>query len=243
MSLFNQPPVLTALQEHKKKTATPEEALIDETKKILRQDLFDDKKILANLKQYQESFEFADEDQEDSSPLFSQSHIKAIAIRYRLKFLESKHFQPEFPYEAILKIKEYNRTYRKDLRHFYVLTTDSHFKNKSSEEALLFAKTVYGNYLLIHRWGEPLSKWRTLRNFLLRDFEYLFMSVVALTLCLTLCLPTEVITLDDTATYWSGYRVAAFFHLLIFNLGVTVFITFAFTKNLSSSIWNQRNDF
>lgn len=243
MSLFNQQPVFQALQKHKKKTATPEEALINETNKILKQDLFDDKKILANLRQYEESFEYAEEDQDHLKEVFTLQHIKAIAIEYRLKFLESKHFRPEFPYEAILKIKDHNRLYRKDLKHFFVLTTDSHFKNNSSEEALLFAKTVYGNYLLIHRWGEPLDKWRKLKNLLLRDFEYLFMSVVTITLCTTLCLPTEVITLDDTATYWSGYRVAAFFHLLIFNLGVTAFITFAFTKNLSASIWNQRNDF
>lgn len=232
-----------ALQKRKKKFSTPEEALLRETKKILHDNLFEDKKILQNLKQYAETFEFADETTEDLPNIFSLKEIKDTAIQYRLKFLESRDFKPDFPYEAILKIKDYNRTHKKDLKHFFVLSTNEHFRNEKTEEAILFAETCFGNYLLLHKWGSPLNPWRRIKNFHLRDFDHLFVCVVIMTLLITLSLPTELITLDDTATYWSGYRVAAFFHLLIFNLGVTAYITFAFTKNLSASIWNQKQDF
>jgi hypothetical protein len=62
-------------------------------------------------------------------------------------------------------------------------------------------------------------------------------------LLLDLALPTRLITLDHSANYWSGYRAAAFFHLLIFNFGVTAYLTFAFAKNFSSSVWNRYTDF
>ena len=68
-------------------------------------------------------------------------------------------------------------------------------------------------------------------------------TVILSTLVLTLLLPTSLITLDARATYWSGYRAAAFMHLLIFNAGITTYITFAFLGNFSSSVWNRKRDF
>jgi hypothetical protein len=56
---------------------------------------------------------------------------------------------------------------------------------------------------------------------------------------LALILPTEWITLDINATYWSGYRLGTFFHLLIFNTGFGVFSWMAFTKGFSKSVWDH----
>ena len=52
----------------------------------------------------------------------------------------------------------------------------------------------------------------------LKNFENLFKTVLLYTLIVTLIIPTPLITLDSEATYWSGYRAAAFMHLLIFRL-------------------------
>jgi len=68
-------------------------------------------------------------------------------------------------------------------------------------------------------------------------------TIILVTFIITMSLPINLITLDPSADYWSGYRAAAFFHLLIFNVGVVVYTTFAFSKNFSSTIWNRDRDF
>ena len=103
--------------------------------------------------------------------------------------------------------------------------------------------TNYDNYFLVHQWGKKVPWYRSLIYWPMRRFESLLLTVIFFTLAVTLVLPTDLITLDSKAGYWSGYRAAAFFHLLIFNAGVTIYITLAFTRNLSSSMWNRKKDF
>lgn len=82
-----------------------------------------------------------------------------------------------------------------------------------------------------------------LYNWPLRRFENLALTVIMATLLITLALPTWLITLDSSAQYWSGYRAAAFMHLLIFNAGITAYLTFAFSRHFSSTVWNRKKDF
>jgi hypothetical protein len=242
--MFKSVDIKNKLTQLRRKTRRAEDDLISETKRILKKDLFEEKKILENLKQYNRSFEILDEEDLEEELIFTVSEIKQIAVIYRLKFLESRIFKPEIPYEAILRIKDLNLRFRKEVRIFKVLAPrESFFDKRSRGEALLFGKTNYDNYYLIHRWGNKLKWHRKLMFWPIRNFETLFFTVILFTLIITLSLPTWIITLDPRAEYWSGFRMAAFFHLLIFNMGVTAFITFAFTKNFSSSIWNQEKDF
>jgi len=221
-----------------------EDKLIFEAKRILKKDLFAESKILENLKQYNKSYEVIDEEDVDPNFVFTPAEIKKMAVLYRLKFLESKIYKPEIPYEAILKIKYLNDTYNKEMKLFRMLALPESFIHADSKTAsVLFIKTNYDNYYLIHRWGNKLQKSRLLKFWPLRYFENLFISILIITLVITLSLPTRLISLDPKAEYWSGYRAAAFFHLLIFNMGVTAYFTFAFSKNFSSSIWNSERDF
>lgn len=228
----------------KDKTRSKEDDLIHEANRILAQDLFSEKKILDNLKHYNNSFDLIDEEDMPSHLIFNVFEIKKIALDYRLKFIESKYFQAEFPYEAILKIKDINTTYKKDIKGFKILAPIAAFKeNKLIKSSILFAPTNYGNYCVIHTWGEPLKWHRKIASLPLKSFDNLFKTVFLYTLIVTLLIPTPLITLDSTATYWSGYRAAAFMHLLIFHLGVTVYLTFTLAKNLSSIAWNHYKDF
>lgn len=226
------------------KSRKEEDRLISEANRILKKDLFAEEKILANLKQYNRSFEKLDEEDLDPALVFTPAEIRRVSIYYRLKFLDSKFFKPEIPYEAILKIKVLNGEFHKEIKSFKVLTPHESFMDKNTKlEAILFAKTNYDNYYLIHKWGNELKWYRKLVFWPLRNFENLILTVLTFTLILAVSLPTHLITLDKKADYWSGYRAAAFFHLLIFNLGVTAYITFAFAKNFSSSVWNRYKDF
>lgn len=221
-----------------------EEQVIHEVYKILNRDLFHEKKILQNLKLYNRSFELLDEEDVDDLSLFNTDTIKEIAIQYRLKFLDSQQYKKEIPYEAILKIKDLNAKYRKDIKHFKILAPVENFRTTEPDKALiLFAPTNHGNYFMIHQWGEDLKWHRKLSSWPMKRFETLFATVALISLILAVSLPTRLIWLPEHSDYWGTYRIGAFFHILIFNMGVTAYITFAFGKNFSSNTWNQVQDF
>lgn len=232
------------LKKLKKISRTKEDDLFEEAKRILAQDIFSEKKILNNLKQYNSSFELIDEEDVQSEFVFNISEIKKIALDYQLKFIDSQFFRSDIPYEAILKIKHLNTTFHKDIKGFKILAPLSAFKDKKvTKGSILFAPTNYGNYYIIHSWGSSFKWYRKITSLPLKNFENLFKTVLLYTLIVTLIIPTPLITLDSEATYWSGYRAAAFMHLLIFHMGVTAYITFTLGKNLSSTAWNHYKDF
>lgn len=243
-NMFEDADIERELTRLRNKTRSSEDRLLSEANKILRQDLFADKKILDNLKQYNSSSGIVNEEDVDAALIFTLAEIKKLAILYRLKFLETKTYKPEIPYEAILKIKYIEDVFKKNLEVFKVLSVPAAFLDKGcAGSSVLFVKTNYDNYYLVHSWGRPLNWMRRIKFWPLRNFENLFITILIITLIITLSLPTYLISLDRKAEYWSGYRAAAFFHLLIFNMGVTAYFTFAFSKNFSSSIWNSVKDF
>jgi hypothetical protein len=228
----------------RRKNRTDGEQLVHEAKRILNNDLFTETKILENLKHYNTSFGVLDEEDLDPSHIFTLEEIKQVAVMYRLKFLESNFYKPEIPYEAVLKIKHLNESFGKEIKTFSILAHPTAFRiRERNDESLLFVRTNHDNFYLVHRWGKEFKSMRKIENFPFRNFETLALTVVAVTLLITAILPTRFITLDSKATYWCGYRAAAFFHLLIFNLGMTIYFTFAFGKNFSSSTWNKVKDF
>lgn len=232
------------LAKYRQKMRTEDEVLIQEVNKILQKDLLSDKKILDNLKHYNKSFHVLNEDECDPKYIFTLSEIRQIAIHLKLRFLDSSIFKGDIPYEAILKIKDLNRQHVKELNDFRVLSTFTAFSNRSNtEQKALFALTDTNTYYLIHTWGDTLPWYRKLTHWPLRNFETLFVSLLIITCILALGLPTSLISLDPKAEYWSGWRIATFFHLLIFNMGVTAYITFTFSKNFHSSLWNSNKDF
>ncbi len=242
--MFTKVDVTDALARARSRTRRAEDELVSEARRILRQDLFAENKILGNLKAYKASFDVMDEEDADLELVFTADEIRAVSIRYRMKFLDSPLYRAEMPYTAVMKIKQLNKEHRKELQGFKVLSCPEAFRNAGSETgSLLFVPTNYGNYYLVTTWGKKISAARSLLYWPLRRFETLLATVILFTLSVTLILPTWVITLDHTATYWSGYRAATFFHLLIFNLGFTAYITFAFSRNFSSSVWDRQKDF
>lgn len=231
------------LNRVRNKTRKQDQA-VSEVKKILKQDLLGGKKILENLPLYNNSFALMDEEEIENSDVFTVDEIKSIAILYRLKFLERSFYKPGIPNDVALKIENLNIKFHKEITEYTILASHDSFVNlNNNEEVLLFLKTNYDNYYLLHTWGKPLKAHRKIQFLPLRNFETLVATIFLITLLITIILPTRLITLDHKAEYWSGYRAAAFFHLLIFNFGVTVYFTFAFAKNFSSSVWNRYKDF
>lgn len=242
--MFGNADVLSELERQRKKSRKGEDRLVTEAKKILRQDLFAENKILQHLKLYRSSFKVLDEEDLEDDLIFSLAEIKRVSVLYRLKFLGSEFFKPEIPPQVEFKLSYFNQHFQKELKEFMILAPPASFNDRKwDQQAMAFVRTNYDNYYLVHTWGEPLREVRKWLFLPLRRFETLITTVILFTLMLALSLPTRLITLDHSATYWSGYRAAAFFHLLIFNSGVTAYLTFAFGKNFSSSVWNRYTDF
>ena len=168
--MFDDVDIKYQLTRFRNKTRKEEDRLISEANRILRGELFKERQILENLKQYNKTFERLDEEDIDDELVFTPEEIRQVAITYRLKFLESKVFKPEIPYEAILKIKDLNEKFHKDLKIFKILAPYECFIGKKSLDSLIFARTNYGNYYLIHRWGKALKWGRKLKYLPLRNF-------------------------------------------------------------------------
>src|SRR5436190_12624697 len=82
--------------------------LMDDVYVILKAAAEDDKKLLQRLKATEAEEEInIFLNTEDQSRIFTLDHIKKIAVRYRLRFLDSAFFKNEFPYEAIAEIKNF----------------------------------------------------------------------------------------------------------------------------------------
>ena len=225
--------------ERERKQPLQQDVLLEEAERILFKSRLSEKNILDNLKLYNKSFEFLDDDEIEKNKLFTTAQIKNLCKKLRLKFLPSQNYEGEMPYEAILKIKDLNVTFRKDIKHFRIVSTNSFFVSDNNEEqAMLFAQTIYGNYYLIHTWGKRLSKWRSIKFFAARNFESLFICLLVFSISEALLMPTHLITTDERAGYFSLYRTACIFHLLIFNAGFTVFGLFSFHFTFSESSWD-----
>ena len=172
--MFGNTDLIYEMAQLRRRTRTNEESVVWEANKILKKDLFADKKILQNLEQYGRSFEVLDEEDLDPENVFTLAEIKRICVLYRLKFLESKFFRREIPYEASLKVDHLNDRLGKKIKEFKVLAPYENFmKGTSERESLLFLKTNYDNYYLLHSWGKNLKQHRKLKFLPLRSFETL----------------------------------------------------------------------
>lgn len=241
--MLNRVDIKRELIKVKEKNRREEDNLLREVDRILHNSVVSGKNVLENLKFYNQSFQLVDEEDVEGTLIFTAEEIKQIAIKYRLRFVDSQCSKKEFPYEAVLKIEHLNHAHKKSLNGFKVLSTRNFFRQKTNNDcAVLFAPTNLGNYYLVHKWGKEFKWNRAILSWPLKNIETLFVTLILTTLVITMCLPTYLITLDRKATYWCAYRIGIFFHLLIFNMGVTAYVTFAFSKNLSSGTWNYDKD-
>jgi len=233
--------IKTELHKQKVKSFNNDDVIINEVNKLFSENIHNRKNVLTNLKTYNDTFTFLNEDGLDKNLLYSPKTLKKLCVKLRLKFLNSDTYKFDVPYEASLKIEHLNQLQGKDLQGFKIMgEKKSFFIKKNQSNFALFAPTVYGNYYLIHSWGTKLKWYKKLLAFPFRNFECLALSLVLWTLTVTLSLPTFLITLDKSATYFCGYRIAVFFHLLIFFSGFTAYYLVGFNKPFSDSSWKDK---
>lgn len=238
--IFSDVRLVTALERERKRLRKNEGRVIDEVNRILQDDLFSEKNILRNLKNYNRTFDLLDEEGLDRNRIFSINEIRNICIQYDLRFLDSQKFRGEIPGEAVAEIKRISRGRKKPLESFKIMGPLGVFRTKnSSSDPMLFAETSKGNYYLVHHWDHKVPWYKSAAIFPFRKFENLLGTIAGICLMITLITPQEWIMDTHEFEYWDMHRFALFFHLFILTSCLTGFFMLAFHRNFTSGKWDD----
>lgn len=176
----------------------------------------------------------------DSKRIFDADVIKNVAVRYRLRFLDTKYFASEFPREAVERTRDLERSLKHDISDFKILAPAKAFNLCDvNDDPLLFAPLSNGQFYLIHKWGNDLNTFRRVAYWPLRSARHLvgILSVVALVLaCLV---PTELLTANPRAGFFGIHRILFFVWNILVLSSFTVYAWWAFFGKFSAKAWND----
>jgi len=172
----------------------------------------------------------------DTDRIFHVSHIKAICIDYRLRFLDSKLFKGSIPYEAAIKIKELEKEHKTVIEGFKIMAPSKLFKLENADDPLLFAPIGNGYYYLIHKWGNDLSPYRKLAVLPFKSFENLMILTALVSFFASFLVPKGLLSIET-----SGVQFLLTF-LFMFKSIAAVVLYYSFTagKNFNSVIWDSK---
>ena len=224
------------LRRHREKY-TSENDILDEVQSILRVDDAKDYDVVTRLENSNHSdsnsFNF---DLLESDNIYHIDHIKNICIDYRLRFLDSKYFKGDLPYEAVSKIKQLEKDHNIELEGFKIIAPSKLFKLENADDPLLFAPIGNGYYYLIHKWGNDLSPMRKLMMLPFKNFENLAFFTLVVSFMATLVVPNGLFTNNmGAAEFWM-----IFFFMFKSVAAVVIYYGFAAGKNFNNAIWNSK---
>ena len=167
---------------------------------------------------------------------YQLDQIKEICINYRLRFLDSKYFKGELPYEAILKIKSLEKKHNTKLNGFKIIAPSKLFKLENADDPLLFAPIGNGYYYLIHKWGNDLNPFRKILMWPYKSFGNLIIATLLVSLIATGLFPEGVFSNKPNSTQ-AGM---IFFFIFKSIAAVVIYYGFAAGKNFNTAIWNSK---
>lgn len=177
-------------------------------------------------------------DKVDRELIFHISEIKKICGKYRLRFLDTKHFKSSYPQEVVTKIKAIEKDHETILDGFKIIAPSKLFTLDKADDPLLFAPMGNGYYYLIHKWGTDLHPLRRVKYWAVQNVENLGVSLFVLSLLLTIV--TKGIIYDDSANF--GHLFMLFLFYLKGSMGMFFFYGVASGKNFSEYAWQSKYD-
>ncbi len=224
------------LLKHRNKHVSPED-ILKQVQEVLKQDAKHETNIndaiLNSTNTYNNNFDI---NLLEHDNIFYIDDIKAICIRYRLRFLESSLFKGEIPQEAVSKIKQLEKDHNTTLKGFKILAPSKLFKLENYDDPLLFAPIGNGYYYLIHKWGNDMSVWRKWLMYPFRNLDTVIVSTIIASFLIALSFPESYFN--------PKYKTTQFIFLFFFMLKVIGFCLIFFGvskgKNFNSSIWDSR---
>ena len=237
--LFSSGDIINELQRERERIARQQRALIDEVHSLIQQGESADAELLRRLSS-------AGPDLPGSLVFFSQKDvysieaIRSICIRYRLRFLPSQYYRPDFPYEAFVKIRELERDNETSLKKFYVMAPAEAFNLEKKTDPLLFVPLSDGRFLLVHRWGKELSVFRKFTSWPLRNLQTLLVTIFAVALILSVSIPSSWFFNEQLMRISYSLRMYLFF-VISFGIIITVVgLHILKNKMLSEDSWNSK---
>jgi len=223
--------------QYLKNKQTNEQDILQAVHKLLAVDNHKDDLVLETLSKSNDAnhndFVF---DLLETERIYQLEQIKEICINYRLRFLDSKYFKGELPYEAILKIKSLEKKHNTKLNGFKIIAPSKLFKLENADDPLLFAPIGNGYYYLIHKWGNDLNPFRKILMWPYKSFGNLIIATLLVSLIATGLFPEGVFSNKPNSTQ-AGM---IFFFIFKSIAAVVIYYGFATGKNFNTAIWNSK---
>lgn len=210
-------------------------------KELLAQDDALDNQILARIFEGgSEAAQHLDLHKLDPERIYNLEQIKNLCTRYRLRFLDSKYFKGEIPYEAIAKVKTIQREQNQEIDSFKMVAPAPMFNLENKDkDPLLMIPLGNQRYYLVHKWGNDLHPLRALMVFPFRSFKTLLFSVAFMAAFVVSLFPDSMVMGPYDQHSWN-IRVIFFFYLFLAFSGLTALYGFSRMKNFNSELWNSK---
>lgn len=227
--------------------------LVDEVTEILKWSHEEEAKIYERLWGGNEKDIYFSEHGLDPERIYDLEDIRQICVKHRLRFLDTKHFKGEIPYEVILMIKEQQEKLGEEFKNFKIVAPSKLFKLEDCDkDPMLFLALGANKYYLIHKWGSDLKWYRKVLAYPMRNVGTLLTCIVAICGLIALGVPRDFIISDsvmvptvdsimspDDIENVGPYRGLLFIYLFMTVSAFTALIMMQRHKNFSDSEWNN----
>lgn len=208
----------------------PEEEVLNEVRDILHQEEKREALIKRNLHNGGGAGEI-DESCLDKGQIFTLDQIERLCVRYRLRFLDSRHFKGEIPQEAIQKIKQLENQQKQPLSGFKIIAPKELFRLSDKDSDPILMLPLKGDrFYFIHKWGGEISAWRSILAFPMRNFMSMFWFLAAVAVIFSLLVPTPS---------WDEFAFLVV-HSFIAICGMTCLLVFTMRENFSNAEWDSK---
>lgn len=174
---------------------------------------------------------YIDRDMDVDKCIYSLKSIYKLCVQYRLRFLDLKHFKGDIPYEAVLKMKKFEKEFGRKITACKILAPAELFKleNKDSDP-MLFLDLGNDNYYLLHKWGKEMNFFRFIMAIPFRNVYTLISFIGLLAAIIAFSIPVPK----------ASYSLFLFMYSFIAICGLATLYCFSYRKNFNEAEWNSR---
>lgn len=208
----------------------PSESILEEAQDLLNKENLREERIKKAIEGSDNS-DFFDESGLDQQHIFTLEQIEKLCIKYRLRFLDSKYFKGEIPYEGIQKIKKLENQLGHSLKGFKIIAPKELFTlSDKDSDPILMLPLKNNRFYFIHKWGGEISALRATLAYPMRDFMSMFWFLAALAVVFSFAIPTP------------SWDVFAFLvvHSFLAICGMACMLIFTMRENFSSAEWDSK---
>lgn len=233
--------LLSKLNDIRSKNTNPTNTEILVGFKALLAKRSEGERILNNLFTSEGNSEELNFDELETQRIYHIEDIKKLCVDYRLRFLDSKHFNGTFPTEALDAIDSFEKAQGREIKGFKMIAPAGMFKlAEKDKDPLLFVPMGGGYHYLLAQWGNDLHPLRKILVYPFRDFESLMKSVFGFCLLVALLFPESLMRgPKDTGTIMH-IRVIFFFWMVFSTGAMTALYGFSRMKNFNANLWKSK---